>query len=338
MNIHFAENESYRPPFSFKNSRESIARFPFPFKSDAFAYTTNLEPHEPGLGIYEHLLDIDEHYIGELKERRLMLAESPGQHYVSLPHSIAAQWDFLELVMESYSADYPNLFSLKRDGTNWTWENKPLHIVDTFTFGDSKSLAYEPLEYIGRQTQGELILLEERDGNLIWIAGMTTSRAAYSLNFNLGMNFTELHGPVPVAHEAGVFERALKFLVRLKQGHPFRRTNWNLTVFPRHDISAEATPRWAHDWASVTPKNVGDAVYLRIEGQSIFRLPRTNALAFPVRTYFASLRDIATNPAWAKRLHRVVKSCPKDIADYKGFTSYQALVVDWLAKYDDGKD
>lgn len=336
MTINFKTDESYRGEFSFRNSPEAIARFPFPFASDHFTYTTNVEPHVPGPGIFEHLLDVDEHYLGEMKERALMLAESPGQHYVSLPHSIPAQWDFLELIMDSYASDYPEYFSLKRDGACWTWTNRPLGINDTFTFGDASTLPYEPLEYIGRQGQGEWILLEERDGNLVWVAGMTMSRAGYSLKFNVGMNFTEFHGPVPVAHESGVFDRAMKFLVRLKQGHPFRRTNWNLTVFPRHNISVEATPNWASDWMLVTPENVGSIVYLRIEVQPIFRLPRTNAIAFPVRTYFASLEEIATNRAWAKRLHRVVKTCPQAIVDYKGFTRFQKLVVDWLSQFDDG--
>jgi hypothetical protein len=36
------------------------------------------------------------------------------------------------------------------------------------------------------------------------------------------MNFIEWHGPVPLAHEAGVFERALKFMLNLQQGGPPR--------------------------------------------------------------------------------------------------------------------
>jgi len=336
MTINFKTDESYREPFNFYNSAASIRRFPFPFKSDEFNYTTNLEPHVPGDGIFENLLDIDEHYIGEMQERQAMLRDNPDQHFVSLPQSIPSQWEFLELIMESYSQDFPEYFSLKRDGPRWTWTNRILGIEDTFTFGDVRSLRQEPLKYIGMQGQGDWILLEERDGNLFWSAGLATSRAGYSLKFNIGMNFTEFHGPVPLAHESGVFDRAMKFLIRLKPGHPFRRTNWNLTVHPRHDISVEATPRWANDWSHVTRENVGEIVHLRIEVQPLFRLPRTNAIAFPVRTYFATLQEIATNRDWAKRLHRVVKTCPQDIVDYKGFTRFQQLVVDYLAVFDDG--
>ncbi|WP_398471650.1 heme-dependent oxidative N-demethylase family protein [Tardiphaga sp.] len=337
MTLHFKPDESYRAPYSFSNSREQIERYPFLFLSDHFTYSTNLEPHVEGPGIFEHLLDVDEHYLGEMAERRLLMAADPDQHYVSLPHSIPAQWEFMELIMESYARDYPEHFALERSGSTWTWTNRPLGITDSFTFGDMRTLGSEPLKYIGMQGQGDWILLEERDANLFWIAGLATSRAGYSLRFNVGMNFKEYHGPVPLAHESGVFERAMKFLVRLKPGHPFRRTNWNMTVNPRHNISVEATPEWANDWSLVTSENAGRLVHLRMEIQPIFRLPRTNAIAFPVRTYFASLEEIATNPAWARRLHRVVKTCPQEIVDYKGFTRFQQQVVDWLAPFDDGR-
>ena len=49
---------------------------------------------------------------------------------------------------------------------------------------------------------------------------MVTTQADWSLDFDLGMNFIEWHGPVPLAHELGVFDRALKFLLNLQLGQP----------------------------------------------------------------------------------------------------------------------
>lgn len=80
-------------------------------------------------------------------------------------------------------------------------------------------------------------MLDQRDGTL-W---MVTTQADWSLNFDLGMNFTEWHGPVPLAHDLGVFDRALKFLLNLRVGHPVRRLNWTMTVHPRLDTSPRST-------------------------------------------------------------------------------------------------
>ncbi len=49
------------------------------------------------------------------------------------------------------------------------------------------------------------------------------------------------------------------------------------------------------------------------------------------------INELVTNPAWAKRLHRVAKSLPPELIDYKGLTRYQPMLVDFLSKYDDGK-
>ena len=338
MNLVFS-NSTFRDDFSFKNSRASIERFPFPFPADEYMYSVNLEPHVPtGTGVLQHQFDIDEHYVSEMRERAAALAEAPGVHYASLPHMMQSQWDLLELIMTAYARDYPEHFTLEKNHAEWTWMNRPLGTKDTFTFGDPSTLPYEPAEYISRQAQGEWVILEERDDTLVWGVGMTTERADYSLRFNLGMTWKEFHGPVPLAHEMGIFEKALKFLLRLRIGHPVRRINWTLTVRPRMETSAETLHKWAPDRTIVTKENAGRLVHLRVELQPLHRLPRSNAIVFPIRTYLISLNELVTNPDWARRAHRVFRDMHPDLADYKGFARYRQAVVDFLAPFDDGAE
>ena len=103
------------------------------------------------------------------------------------------------------------------------------------------------MEYITRQCQGDFCLLDQRDDNLWMDAGMVTTQADWSLDFDIGMNFMEWHGPVPLAHELGVFDRALKFLLNLQQGRPVRRLNWTMTINPRLDTSPENYHKWGTD-------------------------------------------------------------------------------------------
>ena len=53
------------------------------------------------------------------------------------------------------------------------------------------------MEYITRQMQGDFSLQDERDGSLWMDAGMITTQADWSLDFDVGMNFMEWHAPVP---------------------------------------------------------------------------------------------------------------------------------------------
>jgi hypothetical protein len=337
MSIAF-KHETFRGDFSFRNSAAAVRRFPFPFADDRYLYSVNIEPHTRGAAgsAYEHAFDIDEHYVAECEDRRITLMEDP-ERYMALPHMMDAQWDFLELIMESLSRDYPEHFTLQKQGAQWTWINRPLSIRDTFTFGDAATLPREPFDYIARQAQGDFVLLDHRDGDLWADAGMVTSQADWSLAFDAGMSFKQWHGPVPMAHEIGVFDRALKYLLALRQGQPVRRLNWTMTIHPRLDTSPENYPLWGPDRTLVTPQNAGHLVHLRVELQALFRLPRSNGILFSIRCYLASLDDIATYPRWAKRLRRVLESLPQPLVEYKGLVRYRESVLRWLSRFEDGQ-
>lgn len=329
--------ETFRNDFTFRNSPRAIARFPFPFDRDDYMYSVNMEPHVPGRpgSVFEHAFDVDEHYLAEMRDRDLVLKEDPLRCQ-SLPHMEMAGWDLLELIMESKARDYPDWFELHRQGNKWHWINKPMQIEQKFTFLDSSTLPYGPMEYITRQTQGDFTLQDQRDENL-WIeAGMVTTQADWSLDFDIGMSFHEWHAPVPLAHEKGVFDRALKFLLKLQHGAPVRRFNWTMTVDPLLDTSPENYPKWGPTRAEITPENVGQRMHLRVELQTLWRLPRSNAIAFPIRCYLIKFDELVTQPKWARRLHRVVRDIHPDLAAYKGFLRNRDTMVAYLSQFDDG--
>ncbi|PVZ88480.1 hypothetical protein C9426_06500 [Serratia sp. S1B] len=335
MTVQFNPAENMRDQFQYHNSAKAIARFPFPFPEDSYMYSVNIEPalSKPGT-IFEHWFDIDEHYLTEVNERALTLKSDPKRCIV-LPHMQQAAWDFLEMAMLHLSVDYPEHFQLERQGKAWHWVNRPMNIDVHFQFGDDSSLPLPAFEFISRQLQGDIALLDQRESDLFMDAGMITGPADWSLNFDAGMSFKQWHAPVPkLAHDAGVFERALKFLLNIQVGHPYRRLNWTMTINPRMDTSSETFHLWGHERGLVTKDNAGELVHLRVELQMMPRLARSNALLFSIRTYLISLNDLATNPAWAKRLHRVIRDLPESIADYKGISRYREPLVQWLSQFD----
>jgi hypothetical protein len=331
------KKETFRDDYTYRNSPDAIKRFPFPFSEDRYMYSVNIEPHckgKPG-AVTQFAFDVDEHYVAECLDKKITVEQDPGR-YVALPHMMDAQWDFVEQCMEALSQDYPNLFTLQKNGKTWTWKNKPLGIEDTFTFGDASTLPMEPFKYMALQAQGDFVLLDQRDDTLYADAGFVTSQADWSLAFDVGMSWEEWHGPVPQVTELGVMDRALKYLLNMQLGSPVCRYNWTMTINPRLDTSPENYPQWGGDRNTVTADNVGDLVHLRVELQTLFRLPRSNGIVFGVRCYLISLNEIATYPRWVKRLHRVLKSVHPDLVEYKGITKFKEAAIDWLSRFDDG--
>ena len=311
------------------NSPEAIKNFPFPFKSDSYMYSVNIQPVTN-----EALFDVDEHYHAEIEERDRILQADKSRRYFAFPHMKDAQWDALEIIMQDLANYYPESFTLTQEGDRWTWENKKLKLKDTFTFLDESTLPYEPFEYISRQVQEDIILLDQREGDLFLDAGILTFPASWSLDFDAGMRFEEFHGPVPRAHEMGVFKKAKAFLMRVEIGKPWTRLNWTMTVNRRLDTSLDTYAEWGKDRNTVTLENCGEKVHLRVEVQRFIRLPRSNGLMFPIHTYMISLEELLTNPVWTKRLYEVLKNLPPDLVEYKGLSSYYDTVLTWLSQFD----
>lgn len=335
MTVQFNLNENMHDQFSYENSLKAIQRFPFPFPEDQYMYSVNIEPvtSKPNT-IFEHWFDVNEHYMTEMQERALTLKQD-SKRCIIMPHMHQASWDFLEMVMEHYSKDYPEYFQLEKQGTTWHWINKPLNIDVHFEFGNADTLELDPFEFIARQFQGDVALLDQRDNDLFMDTGMITGPADWSLNFDAGMSFKQWHAPVPkLAHNIGVFDRALKFLLNIQVDQPFRRLNWTMTINPRMDTSSETYHLWGQERSMVTAENAGEKVHLRVELQMMPRLGRSNALLFSIHTYLISLNDLTQNPEWARRLYRVIRDLPDAIADYKGITEYREPLVQWLSQFE----
>ncbi len=138
----FFKDETFRDDFTFSNSPAAIKRFPFPFWEDKYRYSVNIEPHTAGPkgSVFEFPIDIDEHYVSDMRDRALVLKEDPLRCQ-ALPHMMLAQWDLLELLMTSMARDYPEHFTLEREGDDWHWINRPLGIDQKFRFGDVSTSA-----------------------------------------------------------------------------------------------------------------------------------------------------------------------------------------------------
>ncbi len=324
------ETHSTRPMFS------ALERFPFPFDTDTYMYSTNVEqaevPKANGVGTWgSEVWVVDDHYRAEIDERRAILDRDPARCQV-LPHMRLAAWDVLEDATMRLSRDFPDQFQLRREGEARVWVNHALGIEQRYVPGDDDSLPAEPFEWISRQLQEDIQLLDQRGDELFLDAGILTFGADWSLDFDLGMSFLEIHGPVPRVHEMGVIPRAHQFLLRLTPERVFRRTNWTMTVDRRLDTCTETYPDWGPAREELSWDEIGQRLHLRVEVQHFVRLPRSNAVMFPIHTYLVPLDELCNVPAWSRRLELVLGELPQDLVDYKGLTRYREMTVSWLSE------
>lgn len=319
------------------SASDLVASFPFPYTADSYRYSTNIGPAGAVVATAtgqwgQRVVDIDSQYTHEIAERRRILAADPSRHAVR-SHMRIACWDTMLALMTELATAYPDTMSLTRDGDTWHWRNELLDIAQDFVIGDECSLPSDPLAYIADQVQEDIVLLDQRDGDLFADAGVVTFAAGWSFGFDVGMTFLEIHGPVPRLRGTGVITRAREFLMRLQPNESYRRTNWSMTVGRRLDVSTETFPEWLPDrdyLDALDDDAFGRLIHLRVEVQHLIRLPESGAICFLIRSYMLPLADIATVDEWRVRMAAVLAELPEDMAEYKGLSTYRGRAITWL--------
>ncbi|CAG9620014.1 heme-dependent oxidative N-demethylase family protein [Sutcliffiella rhizosphaerae] len=306
------------------NDTEEIKGFPYPFTSDNYRYSNNSKSLNPPVCV-----DISNHYKKQIALKRALLTEHFTRCFHAFPHTKQAQWEALELIMEHLSSYFPNHFILHKTGDNWTFRNMLLGEESTFTFGEDIE---HPLDFIGRHVQEDLILMLQKDNDLFLDAGQLCFPANWSLAFNHGMNFKEIHFPIPGFNEEGLDDRILRFLLKLEAGSPWGRKNWSLMAGNRLDASLETFVDWGIVRGEVTAENAGKLVHLRVEVQKLFRLPGSNAILFTIHTHLLSLEKLVANPTWCHQFYQILQELPPHIVEYKGISLYQDSVLAYLKK------
>ncbi|GAA2549526.1 hypothetical protein HD598_000661 [Neomicrococcus aestuarii] len=312
---------------------------PWPFREEQqdFQYSVNVEParilKKTQAGKWgAEIVDLGgEEYLHIMKERRRILEEDPSRVQI-LPGMMPACWDLLMYYLRDLSIAHPTSMHLKEDGDVVHWRNDLLGTDQTFRIGDEDSLPFDPLTFLGREIPDDLLLVKERGGQLYFDAGLVTFAAAWSVTFDAGMSFREIHTPVPRLNGEGITSRAEQFLMRLPQDKVYRRVNWTLSASGSRklDISLEKLPEWGQDIPQLLATGDLGNLQLRIELEHFIRLPMSGAITFSIRTFMASLKEIKNIPIWRDQLAKILMSTPEDIATYKGFIEYREAAAAWL--------
>jgi dimethylamine monooxygenase subunit A len=313
--------------------KDNLDQFPYPFNGNMYRYSNNSIPLD-----VPKCIEITPNYLEEMKLKRQLLSDNPNRCFQSLPHTLKAQWEILDLVMDHLINYYPDKFTLTKTNTLWTFQNHLLNETHPFIFGDESTLPQQPLDFIGRQVQEDLILMSERDGNLYLDAGQLCFPANWSLAFDLGMSFKEIHHPIPGFKEEKLDERILLFLLRLEAGNPWGRKNWSLMAGNRLDTSLETFDQWGKGRKQVTKENAGDLVHLRVEVQTLFRLSRSNGILFTIHTHLLPLRKLVEKREWLEQFYQIIQELPQNIVEYKGLSLFKVAVMEYLTFQLDKED
>lgn len=244
-------------------------------------------------------LDVDEHYADEMAQKSRLLRERHTDVVAHLPSGRAAAEETLDLVRA------------------WMSEHHPEMVVD-----DMDRPGLHPVDAAGRLVQEDLCVMTRDTGCWRLTAASVCFPSRWSLADKIGATLADIHDPVPGYH-ATIGQVVDRSLDRLDVARPLWRRNWSIVDDDSLFLpAAPGRPR-------PTPTSLGDLT-LRVERQTLRRLPETSGVLFTIRTYRRRLDDVAGDPAAARDLAAALRTCSPELAEYKGWTGMLGWLIDTL--------
>jgi len=298
----------------------------FPFDDAAFKMNMKVQ----ALG-NNSLIEIDnQSYREELALKNTLLSDEYDQYFQAEAGTEAMQWYVVDLLLHDMVVYYPQYFELDIDDDQWSWRNRILGEEAHFVFGKSGSLPVPPLDWVGRQVQEDLLILRGEAGSgMPLVAGQLCFPNAWCLDDKMGKSFLGIHDNVPLFMEYLGRSSSL-LLERLKIGRPVWRVNWSIKATPR----LNQIPRFSFEeqqaYQYFTMENIGKQCFLRIERQTLSRLPRTGAILFTIHTYQTTIDEVLQHVEQARRMLGVLRTTPQELLVYKNIEPYVGVLLSYI--------
>jgi hypothetical protein len=261
-------------------------------------------------------IELDDRYDAEMAERRTLLAERHQDVFAAMPVSEDARREVLEHLADHLPSRYPDWFGL--DG----------EVLQNRLTGEAWNLAdprCDPLELAGRLVQEDLCLIQPGDDGPVLTAAVLCFPSRWRLSEKIGRKLADVHAPVPLYADrlAAPVDR---FMDRVKTGHIAVRLNWSMMDDPQLFQTGGKHRDGVNE--AITAETAGESLFLRVERQTLRRLPRSQAVLFTIRVHVYPLALVARSSA--RELGEAVRAMPDELGRYKSLGRFRNALLRYL--------
>jgi dimethylamine monooxygenase subunit A len=186
-----------------------------------------------------------------------------------------------------------------------------------------------PLLAASRLVSDDLIIMEQVDGHWTNTACCLCSPTFFSAGFAASKSLTALHKAVPDG-DFGLAARIGRVFTNLADGVILERHNWTLQWSDaRFTPDATAMRKGAED---ADTRAARDQLFLRVERQTIRRLPKSRAILFTIRIRLSPLVRLLEDTLHCAAFARAWQDAPQIVRDYKRWSVLERHVAALLAE------
>ena len=273
------------------------------------------KPFSIGLAALDlaHWIEPDGRLARDLAEKDALLCADRDRVFRAEAGSEAGQAEVLALLADHLPARFPTLWRRAGDGLEIVSAGRTVPLS-----GDGEA----PLVRAARLVQEDLVLM--RHGPTGWrlAAAVLCFPSSWSLAEKFGQDLDGIHAAVP-----GYPERLGRMMARifdnLKPDLPAWRLNWS--IYPDDDLHHPEPKQRPRAWSGSTADLLA-ATFVRVERQTLRRLPATGDILFTIRTHVDPLAQFAAHPEGARLAAglrtQLLGLDPAQLA-YKGLTAHR---------------
>ncbi|HEY9644259.1 MAG TPA: DUF3445 domain-containing protein [Coleofasciculaceae cyanobacterium] len=289
---------------------ENTPPLELPFANGSWRLAIGLKP----LALADWI-QIGEDHVEQLQVKQQLLRDRPTEVFASLPGSATAQQEVLDLLIPHLLHYFPQHYQQQGDRIINRQTEQHWRIAD---------FAANPLDLAGRLVQEDLCVMLPSDRGYLLSAASVCFPSRWRLHEKLGKPTTQIHQPIP-GYAEKLAHPVDQFFDRLKPDYPVYRLNWSIADSPDLFLvegSSALNPE-------ITAENAGDRLWVRVERQTLRRLP-SNGILFTIRTHRYSVSEIVADPQVAQGLADAIKAMPTAMQRYKSLISIQPALLAYL--------
>jgi hypothetical protein len=156
-------------------------------------------------------------------------------------------------------------------------------------------------------------------------AGLLAFPGHWRLADKMGKTLAAIHAPVPEFQEK-LNAHIDRFFANMQIGAISWRQNWSV----QRDSRLFAPMREAALETSLSPQEAGQQIHIRIETQHFYKLPKSEAVIFAIRTSLAPLNFWQKRPEPIAALLDQIEKLGSDMLGYKAIEPLRPALQHWL--------
>ncbi|KXG49708.1 Protein of unknown function DUF3445 [Penicillium griseofulvum] len=267
-------------------------------------------------------IELENTYKSRIAQRKELYVKNGKEVLDSMPGSELACKELMEMVLQFICARYPQYFTLidKR-----VLQNKILSTEQDVT-------AKPPLEVLLDNVPEDfaIMLRDDKKGFYFLRAAVICSALGWNVGSKIGKQLHEIHEPIPDYKEKMQFSMD-RYFTKMPTEKPIQRGSWGLEI-GQPLYMPPGDPEILHRLSQRADLTI-DECHLRVDWQTLRRLPLSGAVVFNFKAVFTPITEFRDEPGVPDLVMKIVTEGKKNLMDYKSVWHVQHVVLPRLEEW-----